>query len=203
MNSGENINNAFKVVFKTLQSVQDLMECCTANYDDRTYHLPIDRFLRYSSDQSWEGWIYWSFILVFQRKADGDIMKENDWINAPLYAVEINLDSDTNENEPQIFIAKMEYNDLSTWSKGISPSSHDKIYNPIHKVKFFDSFDLNGKYCMIVPKAEAIEKVNKNYWGFKRAVMKSIPLVQITEENYISCIFGSIEELAMIESNAN
>ncbi len=199
MNSGENINNAFKVVFKTLQSVQDLMECCTANYDDTAYHLPIDRFLRYSSDQNWEGWIYWSFIWVFQRKADGDIMKENNWINAPLYAVEINLDSDTNIKEPQIFIAKMEFNDLRTWSKGISPGSHNKIYNPIHKVEFFDGIDINNKYHVIIPKAHAKEKVNKNYWGFKKAVVKSIPLVQVTEENYLKSIFGSIEELAKIE----
>lgn len=115
MNSGNNINNAFKVVFKTLQSIQELIECITANYDDKKYYLPVDRFLRYSSDMNWEGWIYWSFIIVFQRKADGDIMQENDWINAPLYAVEINIDSDNNEEEPQIFIAKMVYHDLTTW----------------------------------------------------------------------------------------
>lgn len=199
MNSGKNINNAFKVVFKTLQSVQELMECCTVNYDDKKYYLPFERFLRYSSDQSWDGWIYWSFILVFQRKADGDIMKENDWIDAPLYAVEINLDSDTNEEEPQIFIAKMEYNDLKTWSKGISPGSHDKLYNPIHEVKYFDGTDKENKYRIITPKVEAIEKVNKNFWGFKKAVIKSIPLVQVTEENYLDIIFGSIEELATID----
>lgn len=49
MNSGENINNAFKVVFKTLQNVESLINCCISNYDVKRYHMakyqnPGDRF---------------------------------------------------------------------------------------------------------------------------------------------------------------
>lgn len=34
--------------------------------------------MRHNSDQNWEGWIYWSFILLFQRLEDGPVM-ENGW----------------------------------------------------------------------------------------------------------------------------
>lgn len=199
MSLGENINNAFKVVFSTLQSVEDLINCLSSNYDEKKYSKPTDKFLRYKSDLSWDGWIYWSFILVFQRIEDGNLM-DNDWINAPLYAVEINLDSDTNEEEPQIFIAKMEYNNLAGWSKGISPGSHGTIYGPIHAHnELFDLKEHLDEYRVITPKENMIDKMNKNYWGFKKLVRKSIPLVSINGDNYLSKIFGTIEELAVLE----
>ena len=55
-----------------------------------------ERFMRYSSDLTWEGWIYWSFILLFQRYEDGPVLN-NGWIDGPVYTVEINVDSDTCE----------------------------------------------------------------------------------------------------------
>ena len=57
-----------------------------AELDTKTYYMPEERFLRHSSDQNWEGWIYWSFILLFQRREDGPVM-ENGWIDGPVYAV--------------------------------------------------------------------------------------------------------------------
>lgn len=205
MSLGKNINNAFKVVFSTLQSVEDLINCLSSNYDDEKYSKPTDKFLRYKTDLSWDGWIYYSFILVFQRREDGNLM-DNDWINAPLYAVEINLDSDTNEEEPQIFIAKMEYTDLTGWSKGISPGSHGTIYHPIHAdyeesewSEWFKVEEYLDEYSVITPKENMIAKMDKNYWGFKKLVRKSIPLVSINGDNYLSKIFGTIEELAVLE----
>jgi len=44
-----------------------------------------------------------------------------------------------------------------------------------------------------------IAKMDKNYWGFKKLVRKSIPLVSINGDNYLSKIFGTIEELAVLE----
>ena len=89
---GENIHNAFVVVFKTLQEIEKLIGKCRTELDTKKYYMPAERFMRYSSDQTWEGWIYWSFILLFQRLDDGSVM-ENGWIDGPVYAVEINVDS--------------------------------------------------------------------------------------------------------------
>ena len=85
MNLGENIHNAFAIVFETLKNIEKLIKRCSAELDSEKYYMPADRFMRYSSDQEWAGWIYWSFILLFQRKED-DLPMENGWINAPVYA---------------------------------------------------------------------------------------------------------------------
>ena len=53
---------------------------------------------------------------------------ENGWINGPVYAVEINIDSDTCD-EPQLIVAKIDFGDLSDWSKGCSPANHGLFYN--------------------------------------------------------------------------
>ena len=75
--------------------------------------------MRYSSDLTWEGWIYWSFILLFQRKEDGPVM-ENGWINGPVYAVEINVDPDTCET-PQLIVARMDFDGIRL-VEGLFPS---------------------------------------------------------------------------------
>lgn len=92
MTLGENIHNAFLVVFKTLENIEKLINRCQEKCIKEMYHLPADRFLRYSSDTNWTGWIYWSFILLYQRREDGEVMG-NDWIDGPVYALEINVDS--------------------------------------------------------------------------------------------------------------
>lgn len=71
---GENIHNAFVVVFKTLQEIEKLIGKCRTELDTKKYYMPAERFMRYSSDQTWEGWIYWSFILLFQRLDDGSVV---------------------------------------------------------------------------------------------------------------------------------
>lgn len=55
MTVGENIHNAFVVVFRTLQAIEKLIRKCRAELDTKTYYMPEERFLRHSSDQNWEG----------------------------------------------------------------------------------------------------------------------------------------------------
>ena len=114
---GENIHNAFVVVFKTLQEIEKLIGKCRTELDTKKYYMPAERFMRYSSDQTWEGWIYWSFILLFQRLDDGSVM-ENGWIDGPVYAVEINVDSDTCD-VPKVYIAKMQFDRMKDWTKDV------------------------------------------------------------------------------------
>lgn len=194
MSLGKNIHNAFIVVFETLKSIEKLMIKCTSEIDGEAYHMPADRFMRYSSDLSWEGWIYWSFILLYQRKEDGAVM-ENGWINAPVYAVEINVDSDTCD-EPMVYIAKMNFGDISEWSKGCSPSNHTLFYNAIHAVDMYEEIETENGLSRIVAKVGYESKVSSSFWGFQNAVCSEIKLVDITADNYKDKIFGTIEYLS-------
>ena len=79
MTVGENIHNAFVVVFKTLQAIEKLIRKCRAELDTKTYYMPEERFLRHSSDQNWEGWIYWSYHLRTDQKEPLDEKWKESW----------------------------------------------------------------------------------------------------------------------------
>lgn len=169
MTSGENIHNAFSVVFKTFQNIEKLMSKCRTELDQKQYYMPTERFMRYSSDLTWEGWIYWSFILLFQRYEDGPVLN-NGWIDGPVYAVEINVDSDTCE-VPKVYIARMDFNGIKEWTKGCSPSNHTLFYNAIH------------------------QETPQPFWGLRRVIKMDYDLTDIKQDNYKDIIFGTIEKL--------
>lgn len=170
MTSGENIHNAFAVVFKTLESIEKLMSKCRTELDENKYYMPDKRFMRYSSDQHWEGWIYWSFILLFQRCDDGEKM-DNGWIDGPVYAVEINVDAETCD-EPKLYIVKMEFEGMNEWSERCSPSNHSLFYDAIHEEKLY------------------------SFWGLKKVTKSEHNLTDVTQDNYKDIIFGTIEKLS-------
>lgn len=194
--NGENIHNAFAVVFKTLECIQNLMVKCRTELEQDKYYMPADRFMRYSSDSSWVGWIYWSFILLYQRKEDGEIM-DNGWINAPVYAVEINVDAETCD-EPVIYVAKMDFGDISEWLKGCSPSAynHGLFYNAIHANNLYSEEEEDDGTTIIRPKEVYREKVAEAFWGFQWLIRTEMNLVDVTQSNYKEKIFGAIESLA-------
>jgi hypothetical protein len=193
MNSGKNIHNAFVVVYETYKSVQKLISKCQNEIDDTRYHIPFNGFLRYSSDVYWGGWIYYSFILLFQRRKDGKVMKNN-WINAPIYAVEINLDADTCD-EPELIVAKMNFGNLSKWV-GSSKSDHWYYYEPIHKKYDYYNSIMNGEFEKIFPAEEYAKKVEDKYAGLQNLVIWRCPLVEVRNDNYQDKIFGTIERLS-------
>lgn len=196
MNLGSNIHNAFVVVYQTLKSIEKLMIKCRVELDKSQYYIPAERFLRYSSDVSWEGWIYWSYILLFQRNEDGEVM-DNKWINGPVYAVEINVDSDTC-NEPQLIIAKMDFGDISAWTPGCSPANHTIFYNAIHGVSSYNLY-YSGNNILIEPIDDYKKKVEKSFWGFQNLIRSDTNLVEVTQDNYKEKIFGKIEELSHLD----
>ena len=169
MTSGENIHNAFAVVFKTLQSIEKLLSKCRIELDQNRYYMPAERFMRHHYDLTWEGWIYWSFILLFQRYEDGAVM-DNGWIDGPVYAVEFNVDSDTCD-VPKVYIAKMDFDGMKTWTRGCSPSNHSLFYNAIHEDEL------------------------QEFWGLQNVIKKEYDLTDIRQDNYKDIIFGTIEEL--------
>ena len=42
---GENIHNAFVVVFKTLQEIEKLIGKCRTELDTKKYYMPAERFM--------------------------------------------------------------------------------------------------------------------------------------------------------------
>lgn len=186
---GKNIHNAFSVVFNTYKSIEKLMLACQSDEVKQNYYLPTEKFLRYSSDQYWEGWVYWSFILLYQRNADGKC-PENGWIDAPVYAVEINVDAETCE-EPKIYVGKFEYKDICSWTPGCSPANHYIFYDAMHNDELF-KIKSAGDIKVSVP---VDEKVSGKYWGLKKVTFKEINLVDINADNYYDEIFGTIESL--------
>lgn len=194
---GENIGNAFAVVFETLKSIEELITKCKAELDEEKYYMPADKFLRWSSDLTWTGWIYWSFILLFQRKEDGRIMK-NGWINGAVYAVEINVDSDIYK-EPKLIIAKIDFGDIRNWSKGCSPSNHYLFYNAIHGVELYEEKSQRKDIVKIAAKEGFQDKAEKTFWGFQKLYRMEHNLVDVTQDNYQKIIFGSIEKLSKVK----
>lgn len=197
MNLSENIHNAFKVVFKTLEASKNLMEKCRNEYDRNKYYMPVRHFLRYQDDSEWAGWIYWSIILLYQRKEDGKLL-ENGWIDGPVYAVEINLDADIYK-EPVLNIAKFEFSDMDKRGKKCSSKMH-YIFNDIMYSDDVGSVDgvekqviddNHFKYTV----DEWTEELDEDYWGFKEATVEQHKLVDIKVDNYQEKIFGSIEKL--------
>lgn len=194
MSLGKNIHNAFEVVFETFKSIEKLIVKCRAEIDKEKYYMPTERFLRNSNDSSWSGWIYWSFILLFQRKEDGKVM-DNGWINAPVYAVEINVDSDTCA-EPELIVAKMIFKDMTEWSKGCLPSNHAFFYDTIHANDIYEEKEMNNFIGKIAPMAGYEED---GFWGFKQLHYMTKKLVDVNQYNYKEMIFGTIEELSKVE----
>lgn len=190
MNLGENIHNAVIVIRKTYDSIDKLMDYCRTMCEKETnYTTAVPKFLRYKSDNDCEGWMIYDFILLFQNK--GDKKLKNGWRNGPIFVMEINL---LDENVPTVFLSKFEYENISDWNLGCSPTNYWAFYWPLRKEDSMDYKEL-PEYIKVTPKPTLEEKIAKDYWGLKRLVYMNIPLVKITSENANDMIFGNFEKL--------
>lgn len=186
MNSySENIKNAFAVVYNTLQNVKKLMEYCDKVANENNYCSSTDKFLRNNTDGSVDGWVYNKFFKIYQSNNDEEL--SNGWRNGPLYVLEINL-----EEEPVYYLSKFKYEDISSWSKGISPSSWWAFYFPTNVDDNRIEFKLlDNTYTEGVPK----EPYKKSYWGLERTVFKSGDLLELNSENVEILIFEEFNAL--------
>lgn len=189
MNSAENIRNAFKVVNKTYENINKMMNYCKTIADEgKEYVVSVPKFLRWKSDVEVDDWLINDFILLFQSK---DYEKlENEWRNGPIYVLEIALDyGDTRK----VYISKFEYRDIENWSNGCSPTNHWRFYWPIRNEDEFDfqEIDLNEKdsYEIWIPKKGKESVVDNSYWGIKRAVCYTEELIDINADNIKEKIF--------------
>ena len=199
-NNGENIMNAFEVVKKTYESVDKLIKSIMNNYDDSKYIMSTKKYLRWKSDNDYRAWYINSFILCFQRTKDGEV-KENGWIDSPLYCIDINFWRDmvkqNGQKEPQVYIAKMKYKGMEKWSEGISPSDHYCISQPLHADKDKYEEKIIDSITIKTPKKEYKDEIENKFWGLEKVTYMSIPLLSLNSDNYLDIIFNeSIEKLA-------
>ena len=97
-----------------------------------------------------------------------------------------------------LYIAKIDFGDISNWTKGCSPSNHGLFYDAIHAVALYEE-DVQDGFVRIKPRSGYAEKVSSSFWGFKELTRMDIKLVEVTSNNYKEKIFGTIETLSRID----
>lgn len=185
MSSAENIRNAFKVVNKTYENINKMMNYCKTIADEGDeYIISTPKFLRWKSDNECEGWLINDFILLFQSKEDEEL--DNEWRDGPIYVLEIDFNY---EVTPKVYISKFEYKNIETWSKGCSPSNHWRFYWPIRNEELLNCSEIDD-YIIWTPKKDKEVAVDNYYWSIKRAVSYVEELVDINSDNIKEKIFG-------------
>lgn len=186
MNLSENIFNAFEVVNKTHENVEKLIEFCRIMTTERKeFDLMSPKFLRYKSDSDYWGWNTTQMFLLFQDTQDE--LLENGWRDGPIYVLEILLYDPAGcfeTNEPRLEMAKFEYEDIKSFSPGVSPASYYCFSHPLYDLDYEEMED--GILVADMP-----EEITKKYWGVKRVVCKVSLLVDVNYENAYDVIFGT------------
>ena len=187
--TGRNVVNAFKVVYKTYENVQKLISYLQGQAIEMGKYICFsDKFLRWSSDRDIYGWAYSSFILVFQNTNDKEL--ENGWREGSVYALEIDLHTN---DYAKINITKFDYADMSSWTKGLSPSAHWVFCHPLYEERQVIDYKYDGAQYEGKIKNEG---KSSQYWGLQRVVGFSVPLTDITADNAYDKIFGGFDVLA-------
>lgn len=181
MNSktGENILNAVRVITKTHENVDKLLNHCKnlSKKDGSKYELLTEKFLRWKSDSNFYGWMLTSFILLFKRKDDD---------NQTIYGIEINLD------EVELNAVKYVYNAAVDFERYISPADHWRYYYPVQ--------DEVGDFTQIENEIyiESKPKDAENKYSLNRVVFKTFPLIEITADNVKEKIFDTFDKLSAL-----
>ena len=190
MNLGENIHNAFEVVNKTHENVNNLIEFCKLMVNEKKeFDLMSPKFLRYKSDSDYWGWNTRQLFLLFQDMQDEVL--ENGWRDGPIYVLEILL-YDPYEcfetNEPRLELAKFEYEDIKNLPTGVSTANYYCFTHPLYDLDYEELED--GTLVADMP-----EEFTQRYWGVKRVVCKVELLVDVNNENAYDKIFGAFKYL--------
>ena len=190
MNLGENIHNAFEVVNKTHENVNNLIEFCKLMVNEKKeFDLMSPKFLRYKSDSDYWGWNTRQLFLLFQDMQDEVL--ENGWRDGPIYVLEILL-YDPYEcfetNEPRLELAKFEYEDIKNLPTGVSPANYYCFTHPLYDLDYEELED--GTLVADMP-----EEFTQRYWDVKRVVCKVELLVDVNNENAYDKIFGAFKYL--------
>jgi len=180
----DNIRNAMKIVRKTQENIQKLLNHCKnlAKSDKVGYELLTEKFLRYSSDPNYWGWTFGVFALVFKGK---------DNVQNTLYVIEIDLDYSI------INAAKYIYNAPIDFERYISPSDWSKYGEPLRNDDENFIHEHLNDFKKSIPKSD---DVSKKYLGINHALFAEFPLSEINAGNIQEKIFGTFDKLAALKS---
>lgn len=185
---------AFRLVQEAHKNVQAFISrCITLAQEKGEFELaPItgnNTFLRWSSDRNSDAWLYYSFIVVFQRCQDSKL--NNGYRNGALYVLELNF---ADFNIPMANVARYDYDNIpENWSANpISPRDHWVFYDPLYYTDIIEypEYESGELYC------GAVDEPLARYWGLKRVMGYEIPLAEMTNNNIYEKIFGTFKELA-------
>ena len=165
-------------------------------------HSTYPKILRYRSEPDSSTWSYSNIILLFQRETD-DEFGELGWRNGPVFVLELNLYEPESDpiKVPTVLISKYEYdnmtsNDGSVFNYPCSPSLHYMFYDPMYStdhIKFTENDDWSEYDGHVIDKNYA----DKKWWGLRRIVGFSMPLVNLTGDNAEEIIFGGFNKLSL------
>jgi hypothetical protein len=170
--------------YKNINSLFSYIQYETSKRGDYELLTPLPKFLKWKFNQDPDSWLIDDFILLFQCKKNAEKL-ENEWWNGPIYIFEINLTEDDYE-EPTAVVARLDYDDMSTWLKGTLPSDYWGFYNPMHKRDGFKLADDGQNFSGAV----------SDNWGLKSVRGHYFPLTDITADNAFDKIIGGFESLA-------
>lgn len=197
MNSTNNVNNAFHVVYKTYENIHKLMDYTKTIAPEKSHYVSVvDKFLRYKSDNDFAGWFIGDFILIFQDRDHSEF--ENEWRDGPLYVMEIELSNGesemSNTHLPCIHLSKFMYGteNMQSWSKGCSPANHWRFYYPLRNKELMN-IEMGKDHVLITPINQ--ESSDRHYWGVQQIISKQIPLMDVTADNVVDKIFATFDSL--------
>ncbi len=190
---GKNINNAFKVALETYENLDKFFSELDRQSEKEGYLSISPRFLRWRSDQHIDGWLYRSFIKLFQDINNKTIDDDIPLRIGPIYALEVNFNF-SESNVPLVYLSKFIYeNNFCSLKRLPSVSEHYMFYWPIrHETDF--NFTKNNDEFNISKPINQIKK--KDYWGLEEVVFTSVGLVNIDSPDKIKeIIFGTFNKL--------
>lgn len=207
MEIGKNISNAFKVVGETHKSVDKLLKYCSAITNSQgNYGLLTPKFLRWKSDQHHGGWNINSFILLFYRNDTEN--EDGEGFDSDVYVMEINLYDENKKiegeisDQPYINLSRFIYKNRNITFEGCSPTNHWRFYWPLrNKDIIFKNIGNQDVYYGELKEHDYEDLGDKKYWGLRKILIKTIPLVDVTGDNVDDRIFGTFDFLYNIDEN--
>ncbi|OMD93547.1 hypothetical protein [Paenibacillus odorifer] len=175
---GSNISLAVEVLRETYKNLNLLFSEMDMIGKDLGFVPLTARFLRWKSDSYEDGWLLTNFIKIYQ--LDGASASNEhvpDLKEGAVYVVEIELAGD--DGYPEITLSRFHY-DLSRWERMPAISDH-WLFN--HPYRIENHFDIE---CVDdIWRSNVKEKSSKKYWGFKKAIGKTNPLVTVNDAESI------------------
>jgi len=196
--TGKNVANAFKVVYKTYENVRKLISFLSRQAEiENTYiKCHTSEFLRWTSDTNIYGWAYSSIILAFQNMDDIEYEKSS-WREGPIYVLEIDLCGE--ESNAELNIARFDYDstifrELKKDASLLSYGDHRFFSHPLidFNGKIIDYEEKGGKEFSGVIRNDA---ASKRFWGLKTVRGFTVPLTDITSKNAYEIVFGGFDKL--------